>query len=157
VSRIFKLVGFHNALTWNALICAVMIAACAAFTRETPAAVMVAILLIGGLFRSLQFTGVNVIAVADVEPVRMSHATSLSAMAQQLSPSVGVAVGALGLEAILSLKGEPQLAAGDFPPIFLLVGLITATSMLLFTRLPATAGDELANRHPSEHGGHTAA
>jgi EmrB/QacA subfamily drug resistance transporter len=146
VSRILKRVGFRTALTWNALIASALIAACAAFTQEMPVAAMVAILLIGGFFRSLQFTSVNVIAYADVEPARMSRATSLTAMGQQLSQSVGVTVGALALEAILGLRGETHLAAHDFPPAFLLVALISASSMLMFVRMPADAGAEMANR-----------
>jgi MFS family permease len=146
VSRILKQVGFRNVLTWNALIASAMIAACAVFTQATPVAVMVAVLLTGGFFRSLQFTSVNVIAFAEVELARMSRATSLVSMGQQLSQSVGVAVGALALETILALNGEARLAANDFPPAFLLVGLISASSMLLFARMPADAGAELASR-----------
>ena len=149
VSRILKRVGFRNTLTWNALIASAMIAACAAFNQATPVAVMIAVLLTGGFFRSLQFTSVNVIAFADVEPARMSRATSLVSMGQQLSQSVGVAVGALALETILNLNGETHLAAGDFPPAFLLVGLISASSMLLFARMPTDAGAELASRRPA--------
>lgn len=149
VSRILKRVGFRDTLTWNALIASAMIAACAVFTQATPVALMIAMLLTGGFFRSLQFTAVNVIAFAEVEPARMSRATSLVSMGQQLSQSVGVAVGALALETILGLKGETQLAADDFPPAFLLVGLISASSMLLFARMPADAGAELASRRPA--------
>jgi len=149
VSRILKRVGFRNTLTWNALIASAMIASCAVFTHATPVAVMIAVLLTGGFFRSLQFTSVNVIAFAEVEPARMSRATSLVSMGQQLSQSVGVAVGALALETILALNGETRLAAGDFPPAFLLVGLISASSMLLFARMPADAGAELASRRPA--------
>ncbi len=146
VSRILKRLGFRDTLTWNALIASAMIAACAAFSQATPVAVMIAVLLTGGFFRSLQFTSVNVIAFAEVEPARMSRATSLVSMGQQLSQSVGVAVGALALETILGLKGETHLGAGDFPPAFLMVGLISASSMLLFARMPADAGSELASR-----------
>ena len=135
-----------RSLTWNALIAAALIAACAAFTESTPVAAMIAILLTGGFFRSLQFTAVNVIAFADVEPARMSRATSLVAMGQQLSQSVGVAIGALALEAILNIRGETHLAAHDFPPAFLLVALVSASSMLLFARMPADAGAEMASR-----------
>ena len=38
------------------------------FTPTTPVAVMVALLLVGGFFRSLQFTSINTIAYAEVEP-----------------------------------------------------------------------------------------
>ena len=49
---------------------------------------IVAILLIGGFFRSLQYTSLNTIAYADIDPRYMSRATSLVAVAQQLSLSV---------------------------------------------------------------------
>jgi len=136
-------------LTWNALVAAVLLAACAAFTNATPVAVMIAVLLAGGFFRSLQFTSVNVIAYAEVEPARMSRATSLVAVAQQLSQSVGVAVGALALETVLRFKGQTALAAEDFPPAFLLVALVSASSILLFVRMPADAGAEMADRPPA--------
>ena len=42
---------------------------------------MVAVLLLGGFFRSLQFTSVNAIAFAEIEPARMSRATALVAVA----------------------------------------------------------------------------
>jgi EmrB/QacA subfamily drug resistance transporter len=145
VSPIVKWLGFRNVLVWNGLIAAAAIAAAATFTQTMPVAVMIAVLLTGGFFRSLQFTSINVIAFADVEPARMSRATSLVAMGQQLSQSVGVAVGALALEAILDLRGETHLAADDFPPAFLLAALISATSILLFARMPADAGAEMAS------------
>jgi len=149
VPRILRRVGFRNVLTWNALVAAAMLAACAAFTHATPVPVMIAVLLAGGFFRSLQFTSVNVIAFAEVEPARMSRATSLVAVAQQLSQSVGVALGALVLETVLRSKGQSALAAEDFPPAFLLVGLVSASSVLLFARLPPNAGAEMADRRPT--------
>ena len=146
VPPILRRAGFRNVLTWNALIAAVMLSACAAFTDATPVPVMIAVLLAGGFFRSLQFTSVNAIAYADVEPARMSRATSLVAVAQQLSQSVGVAVGALAVETVLALKGQTALQAEDFPPAFLLVGLVSASSIFLFARMPADAGAEMADR-----------
>jgi EmrB/QacA subfamily drug resistance transporter len=148
-SRIVKQLGFRNVLVWNGLIAAVTMAAAAAFTQTTPVAIMIAILLTGGFFRSLQFTSVNVISFADVEPARMSRATSLVAMGQQLSQSVGVSVGALALEAILRIRGETHLAASDFPPAFLVAGLISAGSIMLFARMPADAGAEMASSRPA--------
>ena len=38
--------------------------------------------------------------------------------------------------------------ASDFPPGFLLVGLIAASSALIFWLLPPNAGAEMANRVP---------
>ena len=67
---------------------------------------MIAILVMGGFFRSLQFTSLNTIAYADIDNRRMSRATSLVAVGQQLSTSVGVALGAGAGRA----DGEPARA-----------------------------------------------
>jgi EmrB/QacA subfamily drug resistance transporter len=152
VPRILRRVGFRNALTWNALIASVTLGACAAFTQSTPVAVMVGVLVLGGFFRSLQFTSVNAIAFAEIEPARMSRATSLVAVAQQLSQSVGVAMGALAVETVLSVKGQTMLTAEDFPPAFMLVGLVSASSIVLFARLPPDAGADMAVRAKSPRG-----
>ena len=67
---------------------------------------MVGLLLIGGFFRSLQFTSINTIAYADIEPRRISRATSLVSVAQQLCLIGGVAVGALAVELTMRIKGR---------------------------------------------------
>jgi MFS family permease len=149
VPRILRRAGFRSVLTWNALVTAVLMAACAAFTQGTPVTAMVAVLLAGGFFRSLQFTSVNVIAFAEIEPARMSRATALVAVAQQLSQSIGVALGALALETVLRFTGHHALVAADFPPAFLLVALVSASSVALFARLPPDAGAEMAARRPA--------
>src|SRR5260370_7969700 len=87
VPPILRRAGFRNVLTWNALVAAVMLAACAAFTHATPVPVMIAVLLAGGFFRSLQFTSINVIAYAEVDPAPMIRATSLLAVAHHLPQS----------------------------------------------------------------------
>ena len=149
-ARILRRFGFRSILTFNALISAAFLAACASFTPDVPSAVIIGLLLIGGFFRSLQFTSINTIAYADVEPRRMSRATSLVSVGQQLSLSCGVAVGALAVEVAMRINGQAALAAGDFPPAFLLVAAISASSVWIFFRLPHDAGAELANRLPAD-------
>src|SRR5579862_12177 len=141
--------GFRNILVTNAVISAGFLATCAAFTQATPAAVMVALLLVGGFFRSLQITSINTIAYADIEPARASRATSLVSVGQQLSLSAGVAVGALAVELTERFRDAGPLAAADFPPAFLVVAAISALSVLIFAQLPPDAGAELANRMPA--------
>jgi hypothetical protein len=114
-----------------------------------PFAAMIGILLAGGFFRSLQFTAVNTIAYAEIGPALMSRATTLTSVAQQLALSTGVAVGALIVEITLWYRDETTMGAADFPPAFLVVGLLTASASLVFTQLPADAGAELAGRHGS--------
>ena len=52
----------------NALLSSALLAACAAFTPETPFSMIMALLLIGGFLRSLQFTSITTIAYADISP-----------------------------------------------------------------------------------------
>jgi EmrB/QacA subfamily drug resistance transporter len=146
VAIILKHFGYRSVLVYNSLISAAFLAACATFQPGMPFAAMIAILLAGGFFRSLQFTAVNTIAYAEVEPPLMSRATTLTSVAQQLALAAGVAVGALVVEITLLLRHGAAMSAADFPPAFLVVGATTAAASLVFLRLPTNAGAELAGR-----------
>jgi EmrB/QacA subfamily drug resistance transporter len=146
VASILRYFGYRPVLIYNSLISAGFLAACASFVPGMPFAAMVAILLIGGFFRSLQFTAVNTIAYAEIKPELVSRATTLVAVAQQLALSTGVAVGALIVELTLRLKHGAAISAEDFPPAFLAVAVLTASSGFIFARLPHEAGAELAGR-----------
>ena len=119
VAGVLSRFGYRYVLVYNALISAAFLAACASFVPGMPFAAMIVILLAGGFFRSLQFTSINTIAYAEIEPRLMSRATTLVAVAQQLSLSTGVAVGALVVEITLRLKHGSAMGAMDFPPAFL--------------------------------------
>jgi EmrB/QacA subfamily drug resistance transporter len=151
-TAILRKFGFKTILVVNTVISAAFLAACAAFTAFTPVLVMVVVLLVGGFFRSLQFTSINTIAYADVEPRRVGKATALVAVGQQLSISAGVALGALAVETTVALRGHHEIMAADFRPAFIVVALISAAAALIFMRLPDDAGAELANRMPSPAG-----
>jgi EmrB/QacA subfamily drug resistance transporter len=146
VASILHRFGYRPVLIYNSLISAAFLAACATFLPGMPFAAMVAILLAGGFFRSLQFTAVNTIAYAEIKPELISRATTLVSVAQQLAISTGVAVGALIVELTLRLKHGAAIGADDFPAAFLVVGALTAASALIFARLPLDAGAELAGR-----------
>jgi len=143
---ILRRFGFKFVLIANAVVSGVMLAVVGLFTPATPTAVMLAVLLVGGFFRSLQFTSLNAIAYAQVERPRMSAATSLSSMMQQLSLSIGVGVGALTLHFTLEGAGRAVPEAGDFAYAFGVVGLAAALSALAFIRLPHDAGSEVSGR-----------
>jgi len=146
VASVLHRFGYRNVLIYNALISSAFLAACASFVEGMPFAAMIAILLSGGFFRSLQFTSINTIAYAEIEPAKMSRATAMVAAAQQLSLSTGVAVGALVVELTLRLKHSPAMGINDFPPAFLFVGLLSASAVFIFLRLPPDAGAELSGR-----------
>src|SRR5690349_10167826 len=68
--------GFRRALIGASLVAAVGVALPAAFTPDWPLPLIFALLALGGLFRSLQFTALNTLAFADVPTARLSAATS---------------------------------------------------------------------------------
>jgi MFS family permease len=138
--------GFRRLLSLNALISSAFIAACALFQPGVPLAVIFVVLVIGGFFRSLEFTCINAIGYADVEPRRMSRATTLASVAQQVSISTGVALGAFIVEFTLRAHGRSEIAAADFAPAFAIVGLLSSFSVISFLRLPVDAGALLAGR-----------
>src|SRR6202034_2357024 len=146
VAGILRRFGYRPVLIYNSLISSASLAACASFVPGMPFAAMVAILLSGGFFRSLQFTSINTLAYAEIEPRLMSRATVMVSAAQQLALSTGVAVGALVVEITLWINHREAMPAADFPPAFLVVGALSASSALIFARLRPDAGAELIGR-----------
>jgi EmrB/QacA subfamily drug resistance transporter len=146
VASVLHRFGYRNVLLYNALISSAFLAACATFVHGMPYWAMIVILLSGGFFRSLQFTSINTIAYAEIEPPKMSRATAMVAVAQQLALSTGVAVGALVVEITLRLKDAATMGVNDFPPAFLVVAAFSASAALIFYRLPPDAGAELSGR-----------
>jgi hypothetical protein len=155
---ILRRFGFRRVLVVNALISAALVAACATFTPGVSFAWIVGVLIVSGFFRSLEFTSLNTIAYADVDNRRMSRATSLVAVAQQVSISVGVAIGALAVDLTLWARGRSVITdAADFQPAFLAIAVIAGSAFFVFARMPADAGAELARRTPAPTAGPTEA
>ena len=125
------------------------LAATALFRPDTPAWFIIGVLLVGGFFRSLQFTSINAVSYADVPPARMSLATSFASAAQQLSLTIGVGTGALLLHLAAAARGSATASAADFQPAFIVVAALALLSLFWFARLPHDAGAELSGRAPA--------
>jgi MFS family permease len=149
-ARIIRTFGFRNLMTINAVISSVFLAACALFTATTPLLLIMIILVVGGFFRSLQFTAISTVAYAEVEPAQMSRATTLVSVNQQLAISAGVAVGAFSVESTMLMRHVSELGAADFAPAFLVVAAISAVSAWFFWQMPDDAGHEISGRQAIE-------
>jgi EmrB/QacA subfamily drug resistance transporter len=145
-ARIIRAFGFRNMMTVNAVVSAFFLAACALFTPATPLLLIMIILVVGGFFRSLEFTAINTVAYAEVEPAQMSRATTLVSVNQQLAVSAGVAIGAFSVESTLWLRHQDELSATSFAPAFVVVSLISAASCYFFWQMPVDAGHEISGR-----------
>jgi EmrB/QacA subfamily drug resistance transporter len=149
-ARIIRTFGFRNLMTVNAVVSSIFLGACALFTITTPLLLIVMILVVGGFFRSLEFTAINTVAYAEVEPPQMSRATTLVSVNQQLAVSAGVAVGAFCVESTQWIRHMPELTADMFAPAFLVVSLISMTSAFFFWQMPDDAGHEISGRKAVE-------
>jgi EmrB/QacA subfamily drug resistance transporter len=149
--------GFRQTLVVNGLISGVFLGACALFTPSTPHWLLLLALLIGGFFRSLEFTALNAISYADVDSPQMSRATSFASVSQQMSGSVGVAVAAICIELIQFGFGDTELMARDLSLAFVLVAIVSSLSVFIFARLKPDAGAAVSGRMVSTSGEHAAA
>jgi hypothetical protein len=109
---------------------------------------IVATLLFGGFFRSLQFTALNTLAFADIGPSQMSRASSLSSMGQQLSQSIGIGLAAMLLSTLRAAHHSTALRAADVSPAFAIIGAISLLGLFYFVPLPRDAGEEVSGHHP---------
>ena len=144
--RILRRFGFRPVLVWNGLVASLLLCGFGLFRADTPYPLMVGVLLTSGFLRSLQFTSINAIAYADIDQARMSQASSLAAMAQQLSLALGVTIGGFALSAADRLSGAGAEAPVNFTFAFLTVGLISLASVLQMRRLAPDAGAEVSGR-----------
>ncbi len=147
--RALKRFGFRQTLIWNGALAASLLGATAALRPTWPLAAIYALLLLGGLFRSLQFTAYNTLAYADIPRPRMSAATSLYSTIQQLSLTFGVAVGAAMLEVGQAIGGHATPTLGDFSWAFLAVAAASALGLIFAARLAPDVGAEMSGHGSS--------
>ena len=136
--------GFRSVLALNGVASAAVLASYAAFRPGWPLAAMYAVLVAGGLMRSLQFTAYNAIAYADVPPARMSAATTLYAAMQQVSLTVGIPISAGVLQ--MTRMGQAGPVTPDFALAFLVVAGISALAGPASLLLSRNAGREMSGQ-----------
>jgi EmrB/QacA subfamily drug resistance transporter len=146
---ILRSFGFRHVLIWNAVIASVTVALPALFLPTTPHLVIMGVLLVSGFFRSLQMTGMNAMAYADISSSLMSRASGLASLAQQVWMSIGVGFAALVLHLTQDYRGHTELMQGDVAVAFLLSGVLALVSLAFFVTLPADAGAEVSSYVPS--------
>jgi EmrB/QacA subfamily drug resistance transporter len=142
-SWILRTWGFRRVLVVNGVLNAGTILAMVLIGPTSPFPVLIALLVVAGMARSMQFTALNTIAFADVERPGMSDANTLFYTVVQLSRGVGIALGAIGWR----LGGVLFPEAGEvaaFRFAFAVVGLISLLSVVECWRLAPNAGDVVA-------------
>ncbi|WP_027050978.1 DHA2 family efflux MFS transporter permease subunit [Mesorhizobium erdmanii] len=136
--------GFRTVMVVNGIIAAASTVACGAISPQTPQALVMALMLIAGLSRSMQFTGLNTLAFADIEAAQRSSAATLSSMLQQIAMLFGVAVAAAILNLSQIARARPALDLVDFRIAFFVISAIGLVAALRFLVLPPAAGAEVS-------------
>ena len=145
MAHAIRRIGFRSLLIAATLVTSLFYASYGFFRPDTPHALIFIVLLMGGLFNSLAMVTLNTLGYTEVPKPKMSRATALASMMQQLSISIGVAFGAsvVALAARFAGRSVAQLASGDFSPAFLCVGVLTLVSLLFFVRLSPHEGEQM--------------
>ncbi|MCO4318632.1 MFS transporter [Phyllobacterium sp. 21LDTY02-6] len=139
----YRKTGFRNSLVYGSVVAAGFIAVNGLFTPSTPYWLMIVLLLAGGFFRSLFFTGTNALAYAEIPNEQTSQATPISSVAQQISIALGVAVAGGILEISTNMHGGP-LQLADFHVAFFIVAAISSLACISFWGLSPDAGSEVS-------------
>ncbi|WP_233868555.1 MFS transporter [Paraburkholderia adhaesiva] len=144
ISRVLGRFGFRRTLIVNAALAGASIAVYGLFFPGMPHWLIWLIVLVGGVFPSLQFGSLNSLAYADIPLRDIGRATSVASVIQQVSLGLGVTIAGIVLQISHKVQGHPGIVWSDFWPAFLVVGLFSIASIPVTMRLPANAGEEIA-------------
>ncbi|MEA3535841.1 MFS transporter [Rhizobium sp. CC-YZS058] len=148
--RVLVFAGFRTTLIAAAVIGTVLTFVNGLFTPATPWAVMAGVLLLAGFARSFFFTSVNALSFADIPDSMASKATAMSAVLQQMSLAMGVAVAGAILEIETRITGT-ALTLDDFQLAFMIISAITLVSVIPFLRMNKDAGASVSgHRTPAK-------
>jgi MFS family permease len=142
MKRAIEGLGFRRLLLGATVLGSLFYMSYGLFTPSTSHLLMFCTLMLGGLVNSLCLVALGTLGFSEIPKPRMSHATALSTMVQQLSLSLGVVLGASLVGAVSWWHGGDgvHLQARDFSPAFVLVGMLTMLSLLSFLRLDPKVG-----------------
>ncbi|MDR3522681.1 MAG: MFS transporter [Acetobacteraceae bacterium] len=146
-STILRRFGFRRTMIGNGLLQAATMLACATFTPATPVPVILGLLVISGASRSMQFTSLSSLAFADVPQPSMPSANTLFSVSMQLALGLGVALGAMTLQAVGRFQGEtggPSTA--DFHATFIAMAILMLLTVWDAMRLHPASGAVVASR-----------
>ncbi|HGY3715588.1 TPA: MFS transporter [Citrobacter gillenii] len=146
---LIRWLGFKKLLLINGALNVLALLACALITSQTPVWMILLVLYLGGVFRSIQFTGVSTLAFADVPAPQMSYANTLFSTATQLAVGLGISLAAIGIR--IGDKVSEWLTLGNVPGIsfrlaFVAIAIICLIGMVDTLRLTRDAGGAVSNK-----------
>jgi EmrB/QacA subfamily drug resistance transporter len=139
--------GFRNMLIGATIVCSLLYFGFALLRPGMSYIAMVALLLLNGAARGMLLVSMNTLGYTEIPKPKMSYATAMSTMGQQVSNTFGVAIAVVLLNIAMEARGSQVLMAEDFWVGFVALGFLNGLALFYFVKLPANAGAELT---PSE-------
>lgn len=146
---LIRWLGFKKLLLINGALNVLALVACALITPGTPVWLILLVLYLGGVFRSIQFTGISTLAFADVPSAQMSYANTLFSTATQLAVGLGISLGAIGIRIganVSEWSGMSTIPGISFRLAFVVIALICLIGMVDTLRLVKDAGSAVSAR-----------
>jgi MFS family permease len=144
--RLLARFGYRQVLVVNTVCIGFTIGLFTLVGPATPLYAIVAISLAQGFFNSLQFSSMNSLAYADIDPADTSMASTISSSFQQLSMSFGLATGSLVTAWFLGPVAQDNraLVTQALHHGFAALALVTLLSSVVFWRLRRHDGDSIS-------------
>ncbi|WP_395093156.1 DHA2 family efflux MFS transporter permease subunit [Vaginella massiliensis] len=146
VVPIVNRLGYKKTLISNTLILGVIFFGFFILKSEAPIYHIIPLMVIQGFFSSIQFTAMNTLTLADLDDETSSEGNALLALTQQMSMSLGVSVASFILILFQNVEAYSKIPAITFRYTFLVLGIITLLSTLIFLQLKATDGSNMSGK-----------
>ncbi|MCW8470244.1 DHA2 family efflux MFS transporter permease subunit [Fluoribacter gormanii] len=141
---ILRWFGYKNLLIINTILVSISLWSFFSINQHSSVYGIAFLTFMYGFLIALQYTGMNSLAYANITENDMSAATSIMSTIQQLAQSFGVAISAILLSIFTSMySGDHALSVQIFHDTFLMLGVLTFFSGIIFTFLKKEDGLEL--------------
>ena len=145
-SRLLRSFGFDRVLSGSAVAGSLVLAGFALIDADTPRWLIGGYVFVFGLVRSTQFMTSNTLSYSDMPAGKLSRATSLGGVLQQLTASFGVSLSAT-LLGLLNRQGN-VLTPSQFHDVFLLMAVLPLVALPGFLRLRPEDGAQVSGYLP---------
>ena len=145
-SRLLRSFGFDRVLSGSAVAGSLVLAGFSFIDAETPRWLIGGYVFVFGLVRSTQFITSNTLSYSDMPADKLSRATSLGGVLQQLTVSFGVSLSAT-LLAIVTWRGE-VLTASRFHEVFMIMAVLPLIALPGFLLLRPEDGSQVSGYVP---------
>ncbi|OTP84206.1 MFS transporter [Gilliamella apicola] len=143
ITRILGRLGYRFVLIANTILAGILILLMSLLNLTTPLLILGILLFCIGGINSMQFTSMNSITLANLQGESTSSGNSLMAVNQQLAISFGTGFGAL----LVRLFGYTTTTIHAFQLTFVILGIVTMLSSMIFAQLKKQDGENLTARH----------